>query len=103
MHMIQALIQAVINENVKTVKQLLQQGADPNGYEDADKIRPLHFVAQKKSDQALQIARLLIRAGADTLAETEPDKQTPLEIAKLMSCDAMVIILSAANKNQVWH
>lgn len=100
--MAQALIQAVISEDVKAVEQLLQQGVDPNAFEDADKIRPLHFVAQKNSPQALQIARLLIRAGADPFAQNEPDKQTPVEIAKLMCCDAMVAILSAT-KEQVWH
>lgn len=101
--MTQTLIEAVVNENVEVVKHLLQQGADPNVVEDGDKITPLHFVAQRKSEQALQIAQLLIRAGANPLAQNEPDQQTPLQIAQLMSSEVMVAILSGASKEQVWH
>lgn len=101
--MIQTLIQAVISENVEKVEQLLKEGVDPNAFEDADKIRPLHFVAQKNSKQALQIARLLMLAGANPLLQNEPDKQTPLDIAKLMSSPKMVAVLLGTDEEQVRH
>jgi len=88
------LIQAILDEDVIAVTELLRQGANPNIFEDTDKIRPLHFVAQKDSVEALEIARLLMHAGADPLAQTEPDGQTPLEVAELMSSADMVAILS---------
>lgn len=87
------LIQAVLDENVAQVAALLEQGADPNVFEDADKIRPLHFVAQKDSQAALKIAELLIQVGANPLARTEPDGQTSIEIAELMSNPEMVSVL----------
>lgn len=98
------LIQAVITDNVEMVQRLLQSGMDPNVSEDADKITPLHFVAQRDSPAALIIARLLMRAGADPLALTEPDGQTPLEVARLMSNEKMVAILSGVDEDsQVLH
>ncbi len=88
------LIQAVIDENIQEVKRLLQLGADPNGVEDNDRITPLHFVAQKSSAVAVEIAGILIKAGANPLAFNQPDGQTPLEIAQLMSSPEMRQILS---------
>lgn len=90
------LIQAVINENVGAVKQLLKEGADPNATEDADKITPLHFIAQKNSQAALEIAQLLLRAGADPFAKNVPNDQTPLDIAKMFGFAPMLSILSSA-------
>ena len=87
------LIQAVNDEDVKAVKQLLEQGANPNIYDDQDKVTPLHFIAQRKSPAALEIAALLIRAGADPLSPNEPDGQTPLEIAQLTASKPMIAIL----------
>lgn len=88
------LIQAVIQEDVQAVMQLLAEGADPNTIEDADKITPLHFVAQKSSQEALQIAQLLLCAGADPLAKNVPDGQTPLDIAKMFNFTPMLAILT---------
>lgn len=96
-----SLIQAVLDENVEVVIALLAQGADPNTFEDADKIRPLHFVAQKKSEKALEIARLLVKAGADPSAQTHPDGQTPIDVAFLMSTPEMVVILLQAQRERV--
>ena len=94
------LIQAVLDEDIEMVLKLLAQGADPNAFEDADKIRPLHFVAQKRSAKALEIARILIQAGADPLAQTQPDGQTPIEVATLMSVPEMVAILLNAQRER---
>ncbi len=90
------LIQAIVKENVEAVQTLLQEGADPNLSEDMDRVTPLHFVAQKTSTPALLIADALIVAGADPLAKTKPDGQTPIEIARLTSNVAMVSVLSRA-------
>lgn len=92
-----SLIEAIIREDVQQVEQLLHSGSNPNVSEDSDKITPLHFVAQKSSADALQIARLLLRAGADTKAKAEPDGHTPVEIARLMSTDEMVAVLSGTD------
>lgn len=91
-------IQAVINEDVEAVQQLLQEGANPNMVEDADRVTPLHFVAQKNTPAALAMARLLLDAGADPMAKTEPDGQTPLETAKAMSGEEMVSLLTKAKE-----
>lgn len=96
-----ALIEAVINEDVQKVEQLLTTGSDPNATEDSDKVTPLHFVAQKASEDAVQIARLLIKAGADVKAKTLPDGHTPLEVARLMSTDEMVAVLSGIEPNRL--
>jgi hypothetical protein len=74
------LIAAVIKNNTRAVKELLQKGADPNGYLDLAKLRPLHFAAQNNS---LEAAELLIAAGADVGARSEPDKDLPIKIAIL--------------------
>ncbi len=92
------LIQAVLNEDVEAVALLLQQGISPNVCEDTDKITPLHFVAQKDSEAALKIAQLLMDAGADPSAQTDPDGQTPIEVAKLMSNVGMLAVLSGAGR-----
>lgn len=93
------LIEAVMAEDVEEVIDLLAQGVDPNAYEDRDKIRPLHFVAQQKSAKALEIARILLGAGADPCAQTA-DRQTPMEIAELTNCAEMVLILLNAQKKR---
>lgn len=86
------LIDAVINNDIEMVRQLLEEGADPNVCIDEAQLRPLHFAAQNNS---LEIAKLLITAGADVHARTIPDDETPLEVAKLHGHRAFVeLILS---------
>lgn len=77
---IEQLIEAVVDNNLTLIKDLLQKGVDPNDYIDDAKLRPLHFAAQNNS---LEAAKLLITAGADVNACTEPDGETALDIAKL--------------------
>ncbi|MBW5802352.1 ankyrin repeat domain-containing protein [Coxiella endosymbiont of Ornithodoros amblus] len=72
------LLDAVIGNHFHTVKRLLENGADPNYFEDEAQIRPLHFAALYNSPD---VVPLLIMTGADLNATTEYD-DTPLMIAK---------------------
>lgn len=86
------LIEAVTDNNIDAVKELLNQGIDANMSIDAAKLRPLHFAAQKNN---VAIGELLILAGADVQAKTEPDGETPLNIAKLHNHQNFVDLLNA--------
>ena len=90
------LIKAVIENNVEHVNEFLNQGIDPNNTLDAAHVTPLHFAAQNNS---LEIIPLLIEAGADLHAQTEPDGQTPLDIALLHQHEKVVQILIAYSNN----
>ena len=48
------------------VRLLLERGADPNARDDGDNATPLHFAAEK---QDLEVIRLLVEHGADTIGE----------------------------------
>jgi ankyrin repeat protein len=48
------------------VRLLLERGADPNIRDDGDNAMPLHFAAEK---QDLEVIRLLVEHGADTVGE----------------------------------
>jgi ankyrin repeat protein len=74
------LIDAIIENNIEIVKELLQNGANPNLCLDAAKVRPLHFAAQ---DNRIEIGQLLIACGAEINACTYPEGLTPLDVAKL--------------------
>lgn len=86
------LINAIIENNVDVVNNLLNAGVDPNECLDTAKITPLHYAAQ---NNALHVIPLLIEAGADLHAVTEPDELTPLEIALMHGHDKVVQILLA--------
>jgi len=74
------LIKAVINNDVRRVGELLNQGANPNTVMDTDNVTPLHYAAQ---NNALEVIPLLVEAGALLEAQTEPDGHTATEIAFL--------------------
>lgn len=74
------LIDAVIANNPKQVNKILGKGVNPNHSADPAAITPLHYAAQNNS---LLVIPLLIEAGADLDAETEPDGYTALDIALL--------------------
>lgn len=72
------LVKAVIDNNVKLVSELLNDGADPNIVLDRANVTPLHYAAQ---NNALEVIPLLVEAGAILGAQTEPDGYTAMEIA----------------------
>lgn len=86
------LINAILKKDMHRVKNLLEQGADPNMYLDEAMIRPLHFAAQ---NNFLKIVPLLITAGADLYAQIQPEGHTPLDIARLHKNNAMVNVLQS--------
>jgi ankyrin repeat protein len=74
------LIEAVIHNDAKAVREALENGADPNACLDPAMVTPLHFAAQHN---AVEVIPLLITAGAKLNARTYPDGQTALDIARL--------------------
>ncbi len=86
------LIRAVINNDVKEVGDLLNQGADPNHVLDTSQITALHYAAQNNS---LEVIPLLVEAGAFLDAQTEPDGYTALEVAFLHGNDKIAQTLIA--------
>jgi len=86
------LIQAVVDNNVQQVGELLNRGADPNYFLDASQITALHHAAQNNS---LEVIPLLIEAGAFLEAQIEPEGSTALEIAFLHGHDKVAQTLMA--------
>ena len=86
------LIQAVVNNDVRLVGNLLNQGADPNYTLDASQVTALHYAAQNNS---LEVIPLLVEAGAFLEAQTEPDGYTALEVAFLYKHDKIAQTLIA--------
>lgn len=86
------LIDAIIDNDVALVNELLNEGVDPNSSLDAARVTPLHFAAQSDS---LEVIPLLIEAGADLYAVTQPDGQSPLEVAVLHNHQRVVHVLIA--------
>ena len=83
------LHRAVVEGDLTTVTALLDvPGADPN-QRDAEKNSPLHFAADRGF---LAIAELLLRRGADVLAE-DSEGNTPLSLARLCEHEELVLLL----------
>ena len=93
---INQLIEAVIANDVDDVNELLHKGADPNAYLDSAAITPLHYAAQ---NDCILVIPLLIEAGADVFAQTEPDGYTPIEIATLHGHEKVAQVLLAYGNN----
>mmetsp|Transcript_12321 Transcript_12321/g.15967 ORF Transcript_12321/g.15967 Transcript_12321/m.15967 type:complete len:175 (+) Transcript_12321:202-726(+) len=80
---LEALIEVILREDVYLVKQLLNEGVPANGFVDYVEIAymydwtPLHAAARKGN---LEIARILIEAGADVNA-SKAEMIAPLEVA----------------------
>jgi ankyrin repeat protein len=74
------LIEAIIKNDITTVKKLLEKGVDPNFCEDKAGITPLHFAAQNNT---MEIVKLLIAAGADVTIKNE-EGLTAFDIAVIL-------------------
>lgn len=88
------LIEAIIHNDLKEVRSALENGADPNACLDPAKVTPLHFAAQHN---AIDVVPLLITAGAKLHAQTFPDGQTALDIARLHHHAEMTQLLEQLN------
>ncbi len=77
---ISLLIDAVMNNQLKQVIQLLKRGVNPNSYEDPILLySPLHYAA---AHSGAEMAILLLKAGANLEAK-DRDGDTPLQKAWL--------------------
>lgn len=90
-NLISVLIDAVIIDDEKQVKNLLLRGVDPNGYEDSAKITPLHYAALNNS---INSARLLIEAGSNIFAKTDLEEYTPFGLARLYENKIFIYMLN---------
>lgn len=93
------LINAIVANDVNIVKELLEQGANPNLALDAAGVSPLHFAAQ---NNALKVAELLILAGANLKCKTE-EGETALDIARLHKHKDMVRLLEFYQLNSQYY
>lgn len=94
------LINAVIANDPDTVNKLLNAGIDPNDSLDESSVTPLHYAAQ---NNALLVVPLLVEAGANLYAKTDPDGLTPLEIAIMHGNHKVTQILLAYSANNDEH
>ncbi len=95
------LADAVINNDIEMARRFLEDGADPKEPIDETNLQPIHFAAQNAS---VEMAKLLITAGADVNAKTEPDEETALDIAKLHGHkDFVDFILSQVSGGEQVH
>ena len=85
------LIDAVVEQRIEQVACILDSGLGPNCAQDVCGISPLHFAAQAN---LLDIAFLLLEAGADAQAETICG-QTPSQVAAMHGHQQMIQLLSS--------
>jgi len=93
----EALLDAVIANDSFLVEKLLQNGANPNFFEDKCQIRPLHFAAVYNS---VDVVFPLIKNGAKIDALTA-DGYQPIDIATQLKHDNIVEILKMLSTNLV--
>ncbi len=89
------LMDAVINNRINQVRELLTAGADPNATEDHCKITPLHFAA---ISDFIEVAHLLLEFGANPRAKTS-DGVTPLDDATTANSKAMIQLINSYLSN----
>jgi ankyrin repeat protein len=93
-YLLEQLIDAVLNNNLKDLHYFLNLGVNPNGYLDHAQMTPLHFAASNGHDQA---ARLLLFNGADPGARTFPELETPRHIADQLGHHAVAEFMAASD------
>jgi ankyrin repeat protein len=96
-HLDEALLDAVIDNDANTVKVLLNQGANPNCFEDKCQIRPLHFACVYDAEDVIY---WLVKAGAKIDAKTS-DNYRPIDIAKQLKHNNIVEIITMLSTNLV--
>lgn len=84
------LIDAIISNDAQKVRELLEKGIDPNQTDDWAMVTPLHYAA---FNDRLEIAKLLIAAGAEVNARDRIDNETPLDVAKTQGHKEMIKLL----------
>ena len=89
------LLDATSRGDVAAVRSLLKEGADPNVAQ-GDGLTALHVAAQEGN---LEIARLLLDAGANVEAKTRIGGYTPLHLASGSAHTAVVSALLGAGAN----
>src|SRR3954463_15864537 len=89
-----AFVEAAMNGNRDAVRTLLKEGADVNTTQ-ADGMTALHWAAQKSD---VELAKILLYAGANTKATTRIGGYTPLLMASKAGDTAMIdVLLSSPN------
>lgn len=83
------LIESVMKNESKKVKELLDRGVDPNAFEDDAKYTPLHIAI---SFRAVDVIPMLLAAGAD-MHSANDEGQTPLERARLTNDRRILTLL----------
>ena len=68
------LVAAARKGNIKMIKALLEGGFDPNQTVIEDVYYPLYVIARKKELRFLEVAKVLIAAGADPLLPIKMDE-----------------------------
>ncbi len=91
------LLDAVIANNIQLVEELLDQGANPNCFEDKCEVRPLHFACVYN---AHEVIFPLIKSGAKIDALTA-DGYTPMDIAKQLKHEDIAELLMQLSANLV--
>lgn len=91
------LLDAVIANDAIAVEKLLNEGANPNCFEDKCQIRPLHFAAVYN---AYDTVFLLVKAGAKIEA-INADGYSPMDIAIQLKHTHIVEILKMLSTNLI--
>lgn len=87
------LMYEVYMKNHELVRFFIERGADANYQRQLDGFCPLHFAAQKRD---IEMVDILLAAGADTSLEND-DGQTPLDIATANSATDIIHKLQATS------
>jgi ankyrin repeat protein len=92
--MFESLLNSILKKDLPSMKKLIEDGVNVNGYEDKAKIRPLHYAVQHNFIEGVE---QLLAAGASPNAENS-DGETPLDIAKAYQNQALINLLESVVK-----
>lgn len=91
------LIEAIIHNDIAKVKELLEQGIDPNKADDWANVTPLHYAALLNE---VEMVALLVAAGANTDSRDSLDEETPIDVARAHGHDKIVELLLRAHQGR---